>query len=82
LTVPSTSETRDFDPSGEDMVRSLRERLASLVPRPESSKCAFTSDDVQRYNLPLDCSKTIDTRRAVAKYGDIAVELARRRSTR
>ncbi len=43
----------DFDPSGEDMVRSLRERLASLGSRPKIIKCALTFEDVHQYQLPL-----------------------------
>ncbi|HJU19085.1 MAG TPA: hypothetical protein VJ770_21730 [Stellaceae bacterium] len=67
----------DFDPSGEDMVRSLGERLAALGSRPAIVKCALTFDDVRRYELPPDFTKTTDTRRAafVARWGDIAVEL-------
>ena len=67
----------DFDPSGEDMVRSLRERLAFFGCEPEIIKCALTKDDVIRYNLPPDYTKKTDTRTAafVDKYGDMAVEL-------
>lgn len=67
----------DFDPSGEDMVRSLRERLAFFGCEPDIIKCALTAEDVTRYNLPPDFTKTTDTRRAafVEKYGDVAVEL-------
>jgi len=67
----------DFDPSGEDMVRSLIERLAFFDCNPEIVKCALTRDDVRRYNLPPDFTKKTDTRRAafVAKHGDLSVEL-------
>jgi len=67
----------DFDPSGEDMVRSLGERLAFFDCRPEIIKCALTADDVQRYQLPPDVTKATDTRRAgfIAKHGDVSVEL-------
>jgi hypothetical protein len=67
----------DFDPSGEDMVRSLRERLAFFACRPEVTKCALTPDDVSRYQLPPDFTKRTDSRRAafVARHGDVAVEL-------
>ncbi len=67
----------DFDPSGEDMVRSLRERLASLGSHPEIVKCALTFEDVERYKLPADFTKATDTRRAafVARWGDVSVEL-------
>lgn len=67
----------DFDPSGEDMVRSLRERLAFFGCDAEIVKCALTFEDVERYNLPPDFTKASDTRSAgfVARYGDVAVEL-------
>jgi hypothetical protein len=67
----------DFDPSGEDMVRSLVERLRFFRCEPEIVKCALTLGDVNRYNLPPDFTKATDTRQRgfVEKYGDIAVEL-------
>jgi hypothetical protein len=67
----------DFDPSGEDMVRSLGERLRFFGVDPSIKKCALTADDVTRYQLPPDFTKTTDTRRAafIEKCGDIAVEL-------
>ncbi len=72
----------DFDPSGEDMVRSLRERLADPdLPNggcePEIIKCALTFEDIERYQLPPDFTKGTDSRRGafVARYGDVAVEL-------
>jgi hypothetical protein len=67
----------DFDPSGEDMARSLKERLAFFGCHPDILKCALTHDDVIRYNLPPDFTKKTDTRSKafVEKYGDVAVEL-------
>ena len=67
----------DFDPSGEDMVRSLIERLGFFGCEPNVIKCALTEDDVTRYNLPPDFAKVTDTRRAafVEKFGDVTVEL-------
>lgn len=67
----------DFDPAGDDMVRSLRERLAFFGCEPEIVKSALTLEDVRRFDLPPDLTKPTDTRRAafVAKYGDLAVEL-------
>lgn len=67
----------DFDPSGEDMVRSLGERLAWFGIRPSIVKCALTAEDIDRYGLPPDFTKASDTRRAkfVAKHGDVSVEL-------
>ncbi len=66
----------DFDPSGEDMVRSLGERLTALGSEPEIVKCALTLDDIKRYRLPTDFTKRTDTRRAafVSKFGDVSVE--------
>jgi hypothetical protein len=67
----------DLDPSGEDMVRSLRERIQFFGCNPEIVKCALTKEDVERYSLPPDLTKVTDTRRAafVEKHGDISVEL-------
>lgn len=67
----------DFDPSGDDMVRSLRERLEFFGCEPDIIKCALTEDDVRLYNLPTDFTKTTDTRSAafIEKYGDVSVEL-------
>lgn len=67
----------DFDPSGEDMVRSLRERLAFFECEPTIIKCALNADDVTRYNLPPALPKKTDTRRKkfVAEHGEVSVEL-------
>jgi hypothetical protein len=65
----------DFDPSGEDMHRSLQERFETLGVYPEMPKVALTHQDARR--LPGDVTKAGDTRAAafIAKYGDLAVEL-------
>jgi uncharacterized small protein (DUF1192 family) len=65
----------DFDPSGEDMHRSLQERLAMLGVYPEMPKVALTYEDAHR--LPGDVTKADDSRAAafIAKWGDLAVEL-------
>jgi hypothetical protein len=67
----------DMDPSGEDMVRSLIERLAFFDCRPELIKCALTHEDIRQYNLPPEPAKRTDTRAAsfIAEHGDISVEL-------
>jgi hypothetical protein len=67
----------DLDPSGEDMVRSLRERLGYFNCYPEIIKCALILEDVEKYNLPPALAKTTDTRRDayVEKFGDVCVEL-------
>ena len=65
----------DFDPSGEDMHRSLIERFATLGVYPEIPKVALTHEDAR--SLPGDVMKADDSRAAAfaAKYGDLAVEL-------
>ena len=67
----------DFDPSGQDMIRSLIERLATFDCHPEVVKCALTRDDIAQYELPPDFAKKTDTRTArfIAANGDISVEL-------
>jgi hypothetical protein len=67
----------DFDPSGEDMVRSLHDRLAELGCFPEIVKCALAFEDIEEYDLPPDPTKAKDSRREafVERYGDVAVEL-------
>jgi hypothetical protein len=65
----------DFDPSGEDMHRSLIDRLGMLDVYPDVPKIALTHEDAQR--LPFDLTKGGDSRAPafIPKYGDVAVEL-------
>ncbi len=67
----------DFDPSGEDMVRSLKERLTWFGARVDIVKIALTRDDITTYKLPPNFTKASDTRSAkfVAEHGDISVEI-------
>jgi hypothetical protein len=79
----------DFDPSGEDMVRSLRSRINEYLELTEDEmldeggvdvniiKCALTAADIARYNLPFDFAKKTDSRakKFIAKHGDVSVEL-------
>jgi len=70
----------DFDPSGEDMVRSWRNRQGRLGLDPDMVpiiKCALTRDDIARYQLPTDFAKKKDSRspKFIAKNGDVSVEL-------
>jgi len=67
----------DFDPSGEDMHRSLIERLAFFDCHPEIVKVGLTKQQIEEYNLPSDPAKTTDSRRAgfVERHGDLSVEL-------
>jgi hypothetical protein len=72
----------DFDPSGEDMVRSLKARLIELMGEEgpygfRITKCALTPEDIEQYELPPDFTKAGDRRSAkhIARHGDVAVEL-------
>lgn len=74
----------DFDPSGEDMVRDIRERLddyfelwGDMEALPEIRKAALLREDIDEYNLPPDFAKKTDTRARdfIRKHGDISVEL-------
>lgn len=67
----------DFDPSGEDMFRSLGKRLAFFGCEPDIVKISLTYADVEQYRLPRDFTKATDSRSKafVAKWGDLAVEL-------
>ncbi|MCX5672878.1 MAG: hypothetical protein NTU94_16300 [Planctomycetota bacterium] len=67
----------DHDPSGEDMLRSLRERLARLGSHPTIERVAILREDIERYNLAPDFAKKWDTRAKafIEAHGDEAVEL-------
>jgi hypothetical protein len=67
----------DFDPSGEDMVRALRNKLEWFEVDFEIQKAALTRDDIEDYALPPNFTKATDSRAArhIAEHGDISVEL-------
>ncbi|MBA7643837.1 hypothetical protein ES703_51571 [subsurface metagenome] len=68
----------DFDPSGEDMVRDLENRLDRYGARDfEVEKIALNLDQVQTLGLPPMPAKTSDPRydRFAASYGEECVEL-------
>jgi len=67
----------DFDPSGVDMPRSLKERLGFFDRYPDVKICALTREDIDYYNLPPAPAKRSDTRSAafIERHGDRAVEL-------
>lgn len=48
----------DFDPSGEDVVRSLRQRLGFFCCYPDVVKVALTAADVARYEIPPDFTRS------------------------
>lgn len=52
----------DLDPSGEDMVRDVRDRLALFGADVEVEKLALTMPQVKQYNPPPNPAKTTDSR--------------------
>jgi hypothetical protein len=62
----------DHDPSGEDMVRDIQERLTMFLVDVEVTKVALTYEQVQQYNPPPNPTKITDTRSAgyIEKYGE------------
>lgn len=71
----------DHDPSGEDMVRDLADRLVELSPncrrRIEIRKVALTMEQIRFYDPPPNPAKTTDSRyaRYAAEHGDDAWEV-------
>ncbi len=65
----------DFDPTGLDISRDLREEFAEANVAIE--RIALNRNQIIKYNLPSIPTKKTDSRTAkhIAKYGDIAVEL-------
>lgn len=68
----------DHDPSGEDMVRDIRDRLETFgVQNLTVEKIALTTAQVQEYNPPPNPAKMSDSRAAayVAKHGAVSWEV-------
>ena len=68
----------DFDPSGEEMVSDLLDRVQRYGADDVTiEKCALTRSQVLEYNLPSDFAKAGDTRskKFIEKNGNICVEL-------
>lgn len=68
----------DHDPSGEDMVRDIRDRLLEFgVPRLEVRKIALTWDQIQEFNPPPNPAKLTDSRAKgyIERYGEESWEL-------
>jgi len=61
----------DLDPSGEDMVRDIQERMEVFRTPVVVKKVALNIDQVEEYNLPPNPAKLTDTRAGefIAKYG-------------
>jgi hypothetical protein len=68
----------DHDPSGEDMVRDIRERLVMFgVEGIEVNKIALTMDQIKKYNPPPNPAKISDPRATayIAKHGNSSWEV-------
>lgn len=68
----------DFDPSGQDMPRDIRDRLRDDFGATfDLHLIALTREQIDQYRLPYAFTKPKDTRRAafVERHGDMAVEL-------
>jgi len=68
----------DFDPSGQDMPRDIRDRLTEdFGVQLDLYVIALTRDQIEAYDLPPAPAKRSDSRAAafMAKHGDMAVEL-------
>lgn len=67
----------DHDPSGEDMVRDIQDRLVRFHARLEVKKLAILRDDIDQYDLPPQPVKDTDARAAGFRmaHGDDCVEL-------
>lgn len=67
----------DLDPSGEDMVRDIQERLIEFNAFVHVDKIALTYEQVQQYNPPPNPAKLTDTRARdfIAQYGEDSWEV-------
>lgn len=67
----------DFDPSGEDMVRDVRDRLAIFQVEAHVSKLALVPAQVAQYKLPPNPAKMSDSRASgfVARHGNSSYEV-------
>lgn len=67
----------DMDPSGEDMVRDIQERLMLFGARLEVRKIALTREQVEEHDPPPNPAKMTDPRAAqyVAEHGDMSWEV-------
>jgi hypothetical protein len=67
----------DHDPSGEDMVRDIRDRLRTFEAYVDVQKIALTMDQVEEYRPPPNYAKVTDSRAAkyIEKYGEHSWEV-------
>ncbi len=67
----------DFDPSGEDMVRDIQDRMEVFRTDVNVSKLALTPEQIEQYDLPPNPAKMSDSRAAefVGKHGEDSYEV-------
>ena len=67
----------DHDPSGVDMVRDIRDRLAEFGVEPEVISVALTMEQIEEYHLPPNPAKIKDPRSKwyIEKYGNTSWEV-------
>lgn len=67
----------DMDPSGEDMVRDVRDRLAMFEAEVDVTKLALTMEQVEEYDPPPNPAKVSDSRASayIAQHGDSSWEV-------
>jgi hypothetical protein len=75
--VPLLFYLGDFDPSGEDMVRDIKDRLSMFGVDVDVRKLALTPEQVKQYNPPPNPAKVTDPRAAqfMAKHGGSSWEV-------
>lgn len=67
----------DFDPSGEDMVRDIRDRMRTFGITLDVTKLALTPDQIEEHDLPPNPAKMTDSRAEgfVAEHGSDSYEV-------
>lgn len=75
--LPVVLHLGDHDPSGIDMTRDNRDRLAMLRGASEVRRLALNMDQIEQYNPPPNPAKTTDSRAAeyIAEHGGESWEL-------
>ena len=75
--VPVILHFGDHDPSGVDMTRDIRDRLATFGVKMDLRRLALNMDQVEQYNPPPNPAKLTDARAKgyIAEYGDESWEL-------
>ena len=67
----------DFDPTGLDIPRNIKDRLEKFGAEFSFHNISLTKEQIEKYELPPDLAKKTDSRakKFISEHGDIAVEL-------